>query len=283
MAVTIRSFLSTAGNPDVYYNDQPKGVTYLSITDMTLPYDFVGLTAVVYNNEIHVIGGNNAATGNISYHLKWDGTQWVAVSTLPVAFVDGRAIVFDNEIHLFNGITHYAFDGSAWVEKAMPSDMDATGASVVVFQDRMHFLGGANNLKAHYMYNGTRWVSTSTLDRNFNKGSAIAYGDALHIFGGNLGTHYKWDGSTWEQVASSAPTYANGSAVIYDDSIYFIGSGAYVYDGTSWKSKSGVLFSPTYCAAVSHKGRVYYMGYSTNVRRFCLELGSTLASNYSIQ
>lgn len=283
MAVTIKSFPRTTSNPDVYYNENLKVVKYLSITDMTLPYDFVGMTAVIYNNEIHVIGGNNASSGNVSYHIKWNGTQWVTASTLPFAYVDGRAIVFDGELCVINGLEQYAYNGSSWTEKNIPGEMDATGASVVVFNDKLHILGGTNNPTMHYYYNGTRWVSASTLPRNFSKGYAVVYDGAIHIFGGGNANHYKWNGSAWELVSSSAPTYSNMSAVLYDNCIYFIGGGAYVYNGTSWSSKGGVLFSPSYSASVVYKNKVFYIGYSSTIRRYCLELGDSYLSNYSIQ
>ena len=282
MAVTIPSFLSTAGDPNVIYNEKEKIVSYLSITDMVLPYDFIGLTAVMYNNQIHVIGGNNASSSNATYHIKWNGTEWVSASTVPIAFVDGRAVVFNDEIHLFSGAYHYAFNGTSWSEKTLPSGVDSTGSSPVVYGNQLHLLGGSSNLTAHYKYNDSKWVTASTLPRNLNKACAIVFEGDLHIFGGNLATHYKWDGSIWEQVSSSSPTYQNGSAVIYDDCIYYIKTGTYIFNGTSWTSKSGVLFTPTYLAAVVYKNRVFYMGHSDNTRRFCMELGDSLADSYSI-
>lgn len=282
MAIGLKSHLSVTSNPDVYYNEKLKIVSYLSITDMTMPYDFIGLTAVLYNNEIHVIGGNNASSDNVTYHIKWNGTQWVDVSTVPIAYVDGRAVVCDGEIHLFSGTLHYSFNGSSWTERNLPSGIDTTGSSTVVYNSKLHILGGSSNSTMHYYYNGSRWVSASTLPRNFSSGCAIVYDNALHIMGGSNANHYKWDGSSWELVSSSAPTFANGCAVIYDDCIYFIKTSTYIYNGTSWASKSGVLFSPTYCVAVVYKNRVFYMGNAANARRFCFELGDSLLSNYSI-
>ena len=62
-----------------------------------LPYDFNSGCAVVYNNEIHILGGEYSET----YHYKWDGTSWTKVSTLLYDFYRGCAVIYNNEIHLF--------------------------------------------------------------------------------------------------------------------------------------------------------------------------------------
>jgi N-acetylneuraminic acid mutarotase len=67
----------------------------------TLPYDFCYGCAVVYNNEIHILGSNTS--GNGTKHYKWDGTQWTSVSTLPYNFYDGSAVVLSNKIHILGG------------------------------------------------------------------------------------------------------------------------------------------------------------------------------------
>lgn len=282
MAVTIPSFLRAAGDPDVIYNHKEKIVKYLSITDMVLPYDFIGLTAVIYNNQIHVIGGNNASSGNVTYHIKWNGTEWVTASTVPIAFVDGRAAVLGDELHLISGDYHYLFNGTSWSEQTLPSGVSAAGSSIVVYNDQLHILGGTSNKTIHYKYNGTRWVSVSTLPRNLVKGVAIVYNGDLHIIGGGFNTQFKWDGTAWEQLANNCPTYTNGSAVVLNDYIYFLGSSGSYFNGTSWTTTSNVLFSPTYNAAVVYNGMIFYMGNAANVRRFCMKFGDSILSSYSI-
>jgi N-acetylneuraminic acid mutarotase len=70
----------------------------------TLPYNFCNGSAVVYNNEIYILGGSSSTR-----HYKWDGTSWTSVSTLPYDFYRGSAVVYNNEIHILgtsNG-NHY--------------------------------------------------------------------------------------------------------------------------------------------------------------------------------
>ena len=64
----------------------------------TLLYDFYDGSAVVYNNEIHILG--SYASGNYTKHYKWDGKSWTSVSTLPYNFYYGSAVVLGNEIHI---------------------------------------------------------------------------------------------------------------------------------------------------------------------------------------
>ena len=63
-----------------------------------LPYSFTNSSAVVLNNEIHVLGNSDTTT-----HYKFNGTSWVQVSTLPYNFYNGSAVVLDGEIHILGG------------------------------------------------------------------------------------------------------------------------------------------------------------------------------------
>ena len=59
----------------------------------TIPFNFYYGSAVVYNNEIHVLGGSSSA----KVHYKWDGSSWVEVGTLPVNHYGvAKAVVYNN-------------------------------------------------------------------------------------------------------------------------------------------------------------------------------------------
>ena len=81
---------------------------------LNLPYEFYRGSAVVYNNEIHIIGGN----GTYTKHYKYNGSSWTSVSTLPYNFYSGSAVVYNNEIHILGGgngqTKHYKYNGSSW-------------------------------------------------------------------------------------------------------------------------------------------------------------------------
>ena len=94
--------------------------TDLSVS--TLPYTFFGSSAVVYNNEIHILGSYN---GGSTSHYKWDGSAWAEVSTLPCGFYKSSAVVYNNYINLLgNGFSstfykmHYQLQKKAYLEVA---------------------------------------------------------------------------------------------------------------------------------------------------------------------
>ena len=120
----------------------------------TLPYVFAFGRAVVYNNDVHLLGGRHDYSEN---HYKYDGSSWTEVSTLPYDVIRSRAVVLNNEIHILgssvdSGKTnkHYKYDGSNWVElDDLPYDL--YDGSAVVYKDKIHILGSRDNYKNHYL------------------------------------------------------------------------------------------------------------------------------------
>ena len=78
----------------------------------TLPYGFTAGSAVVYNNEIHILGGGSSSAR--TNHYKFNGSSWESVSTLPYGFAYSPAVVYDNDIHILGSnssnarTNHYA-------------------------------------------------------------------------------------------------------------------------------------------------------------------------------
>ena len=168
-------------------------------TNMTsmpsLIYEFTRGSAVVYNNEIHILGCNFMGTN----HYKYDGSTWTEVSTLPYVFNNGLAVVYNNEIHILGGrsgeMKHYKYDGSTWTEVSTLPYAFYNG-SAVVYNDEIHILGGVSNYKGvtkHYKWNGSTWIKLSDLHNLFNHGSAVVYNNEIHILGGEYGSrcHYR--------------------------------------------------------------------------------------------
>ena len=109
----------------------------------TLPYSFSYGSAVVYNNEIHIMGGS-------TNHYKYNGYKWINVSTLPYEFYGGFAVVYNNEIHILGSGNssyykyHYKYDGSTWT-KVSTLPYDFYYGSAVVYNNEIHILGSDNN------------------------------------------------------------------------------------------------------------------------------------------
>lgn len=152
-----------------YYRDNPESKMHYKLNKdrrgwtqvSTLPTFLSDGSAVVYNNEIHIIA--YGTIGKTSYsHYKWDGSNWIPISTSTHAYQGGVTIVHNGEIHLF---------------------------------------GGSNREKTHMKYDGTTWSFVSTLPNSFVSGAALSYHNEIHIMGGGTNKHYKWTGTQWEYLS----------------------------------------------------------------------------------
>ncbi len=219
-----------------------------------LPYDFYGGEAVVYNNEIHILGGSSPYGTN---HYKWNGSSWTSVSTLPHAFRSGCAVVYNNQIHILGSTEyntkHYKWNGSSWTSVSTLPYAFSSGCAVV-YNNEIHILGSytdSGNEKKHYKWNGSSWTYVSTLPYNFSSGSAVVYNNQIHILGGFSSFitpsqyHYKWNGSSWTSVSTLPYPFAVCPSVSWDsgtgDEIVILGAHGSSYrkydaqwDGTTW-------------------------------------------------
>ena len=116
----------------------------LNFESKALPYNFQDGSAVLYNGEVHILGGY--VEGTSKNHYKFNGETWEKVSDLPYAFYSGAAVVFDGKIHILGGGAadakrkHYVFDGTTWeTVSTLPSDFYCGQA--VVFRGEIHTLG----------------------------------------------------------------------------------------------------------------------------------------------
>ena len=128
------------------------GTSWESVS--TLPYNFSNGSAVVLNNEIHILGGSSGGSTGFTNHYKFNGTSWESVSTLPYNFSTGSAVVLNDEIHILGSIyydsgylyakKYYKFDGSSWIDvHALPYEFHS--GSAVVLNDAVHILGGGGS------------------------------------------------------------------------------------------------------------------------------------------
>ena len=212
-----------------YFTGFKDKVENAQMSTSTLPYNFYQSSAVVYNNEIHILGG----AGGRLYHYKWDGSSWTSVSTLPYNFSNGSAVVYNNEIHILgSGVNsstyrkHYKWNGLTWTSVSTLPYSFFYGSSVV-YNDEIHILGGAGGRLYHYKWGGSSWVGISTLPYSFYQGSAVVYNNEIHILGsetsGYYTAHYKWNGAAWVIVIAIPYSFYQGSAVVYNGEIHILG------------------------------------------------------------
>ena len=67
-----------------------------------LPAGFTSGSAIVFNGEIHLLGGNASP---YTQHYKWNGSEWTSVSILPHKTEKMDAVIYKGKIHLLGGTT----------------------------------------------------------------------------------------------------------------------------------------------------------------------------------
>lgn len=132
--------------------------------------------------------------------------------------------------------------------RTLPSGLpyDFYGGSSVIFDGKLHILGGRDNPNKHFSFNGTTWAEESTLPFNLTMDNrAVAYDGKIHVLGwkSGLDAHYSWDGTSWEQESELPYNLYGGCVATYNNKIHIIGGydeWGYskkhrVWDGTSWE------------------------------------------------
>ena len=175
---------------------------------------------VVFNDEIHILGGDTVHTKS---HYKWDGEKWSIASELPYDFCNGKATVYQNKIHIFGGGT-----------------------------EKLHSTYGENRLNNHYCWDGETWTKASDLPYPAWGCTPFVCNGKLHLVGGGIyndvnynNAHYVWDGISWSKKADLPFTIYNGStAKISESEIYVLGGAdscngrrqniVKKYNGASW-------------------------------------------------
>ena len=266
-----------------YVDEQVNGCVSVS----TLPYYFHNGSAVVLNNEIHILGSSDDST--YTKHYKYNGTSWESVSTLPYYFYEGSAVVLNNEIHILgSGYSnssgthsyakyHYKYDGTSWKSVSTLPYTFYRG-SAVVLNNEIHIIGGTigpgyDTTRKHYKFNGSSWTEVATLSYDVCNSSAVVLNNEIHILGsGDIYTgtysyakyHYKYDGTSWESVSTLPYNFYNGSAVVLNNEIHILGSydssnhtKHYKFNGSSWVNVSTLPFEFRNGFAVVLNGEIH--------------------------
>lgn len=229
--------------------------TWTSISE--LPYDIEDRNTgvVLYNDEIHLLGGNlGLAQVTVKYHYKYDGTKWVRLSDLPYEFSMGSAVVYNGEIHLIGGQyslnKHYKYDGNTWTDLGdMPFDLQLSTA--IVWNNEIHAISkNSSEVGEHYKWTGSSWVRVCSIpfesySINWPENmDLVVYNNQMHLFADDAvdgeRVHLKWTGSKWEQASdliNDGIWYQEVSnVVVYNNKIRVFGKWTQkVWDGNTWE------------------------------------------------
>ena len=213
---------------EFYIMESDLEIVYDWVKKSSAPYAICESSAVVLNNELHILGGTNGPLN----HYKWNGTQWASESALPFSFIKGSAIMHRGELHILTSTNHYKWDGTQWINvSTLPYEL--TNGCAISYLNDIHIFGGTGNLRTHYLWDGESWVKSTDIPFDFINGSVVLYNKEVHILGSN--SHYKWDAAVWTKVSDIPFNYSNGDAVVYDGIINLIcGTDYYKWDGNEW-------------------------------------------------
>lgn len=184
-----------------------------------------------------------------------------------------------------NGLSKLFWDDTASVGWQQETNIpySFSNGSAVVFQNKIHLLGGTNTRALHYTFDGNSWTQETNLPFYFYNGSAIAFDGKIHCFGGG-GTesqYYTYDGSTWTHEADLPDTWITSfshqhvriqglnHATIYNGKLTLACSnygsnGDWRHIATlnngSWSVNWNVLSSDVMYSAVGYDGLIYLLG-----------------------
>ena len=204
-----------------------------------------------FNNELYLITGyvdsysedEDISDGFFKVFEPNKSPNFERISSAP-SFDICQIVIFNNAIHALSNDTLYKFnfDILDWEEVSfLPYNFNKAG-SAIVLNNEIHILGGLNGSSRirHYKFNGSRWVSVSTLPYEFSNNIfvyAVVYRNKIHIFGKYIwerssdegfqesSPHYKWNGLTWEKLEDLPLELSRHPILVYDDKIHFFGLG----------------------------------------------------------
>ena len=216
----------------------------------SLPSDFIKHKSVVYNGDIHILGGDG--TKNSTLHYKYDGTSWTKVSTLPFVFIDGQAVVYRDCIHIigssYNSTVrpyHYRYNGTSWTKLTNSPASYPYGGYAVNHNDKIHSIGGTYTYNdRHYTWNGSKWTSIKSVPFDTRYGCGVSYNNHIYAIGSSISSSKnrwsRWsdETSSWDDIKTLSASYTNAYAVVYNNSLHLLGGSEtkrhYSFNGSKW-------------------------------------------------
>ena len=189
-----------------------------------------------------------------------------------------------NQIYLPEGATIKGYCSEKGVSKLFfrpwtkesELPLDFYRGAVVIYEGKIHILGGNTNPTMHYSWDDetNEWSEESVIPYDFDYGSACVYKGRIHIFGKGDNwqyQHYAWDGSSWMQLTNTPYAFFyNNNAQVYHDKACLVSSGFGSYsqfrfiqqwDDTSWVSALNPN-NNSYSNSAVYKGLIWLLGNS---------------------
>lgn len=190
-------------------------------------WDITGCATVVYNNEIHCLGGTSYPTK----HNVWNGTTWKTLKDLPMQTKDSKAVVYNGEIHLLGssvssyGKKHYKWDSEndTWSEvSTLPFTNAVYDSPCVVYNNRIYQFGTAyGGNKSVYYWDGLTWHQDQTMPCRVNNSIYGIIDGKIHFAGGYQRKYTVFDGESWTEPIDLDSKYTTEPiGFFYNETIY---------------------------------------------------------------
>ena len=297
----VKGYVGVNGVAQQFFPSQVVPDTWESIS--TLPIDFYQGTAVVYNDKIHILGGQDNPTA----HYAWDGSSWSEIAELPWNFTFGSAVVYNNEIHAFGPTPgfpyigyHYKFNGTQWTQDTnVPYSFNGNNRAVIYDGDAYTMCtnyGRDSQFSYCAKWNGS-WTKFGNGDNSVYS-NACVYNNLIYMMGrsGDNSKYMSYDGTNFSALTSIDPNtqfnFKNGAVVEYKGKMHIIGGNGsgypnsgeagknynnhYTWDGVNSLVHVADLPYKFYgCPAVVYRGRIHiFGGYSSDDKKKHYAYGS---------
>lgn len=239
----------------------------------TLPYGFYNGSACVFQDKIHILGGQ----GNTKKHYSWDGTTWTEESELPYNCTDTGIAVYKDRIHILGTTSdgyggyacHYAWDGTSWTQLTNIPIYFYGKNRVTVYNNKIYMVssgfGSYDQFRYIYTWDDSSWVRLLDLGTGAMFHQTTVVEDKLQILTSN-GDHHSRKSYDGQSLVSETAEPFDGfymAALEYDKALHMLGHDRNHYMWTSadgWKQLNNMPYDFNNCPAVEYRGRIHILG-----------------------
>ena len=195
---------------------------------------FNKVSMAINNEELYALESGRI-NKTFAYVYKYDDVNdhWDYFNALGYSLSYGIIINYNNNLYIlascyesldeiYGGL--FILNNDSWEGKETPP-CNVVKSSAVVYNNKIHLLGGSEHPRAHYSYDGNSWTKESELPYDFINGSAVVHEGNLHLLGGsgNLTSHYIYKEGVWQKWYDLPYNFEGGSCISYDDNINILG------------------------------------------------------------
>lgn len=272
-------------------------------------------TVVSTSDAIYALAGTGAGGRPVLEVERFDGQTWHSETTLPAGGLNApAAAVLNNRIYLIGGFSTttnvpvslvqvYDIISKKWIA-GPPLPAPRGGHAAVVFQNRIHVLGGGNSVSTlpdHSVFDPAtnQWSQLTPLPRSEGSPAVVAFGDKLYAIGGrsgfsDFGDVFIYDPKTdrWSTGPAIEPRGTAG-AVVYHNAIHLFGGESQARrqclndslrldpQSMKWEKLTPMPTARNFARAVLFQDAIYIVGGSPLPGSSHASPGSNIVERYS--